>query len=97
MNCHWYFFDVFGLAGLWSNIFAVNLLDIWNAFGISDKFWQQHVQAKIKNIGKFLIVTSVCYLSVHISNKEKEWKELNLQDVLRLLKAIHIMQGPSLK
>ncbi|XP_019352015.1 cytosolic phospholipase A2 delta [Alligator mississippiensis] len=38
------------LEGLWSNIFAVNLLDIWNAFGISDKFWQQHVQAKIKNI-----------------------------------------------
>ncbi|XP_025071826.1 cytosolic phospholipase A2 delta-like [Alligator sinensis] len=40
------------LEGLWSNIFAVNLLDIWNAFGSSDKFWQQHVQAKIKNIGK---------------------------------------------
>ncbi|XP_019406585.1 PREDICTED: cytosolic phospholipase A2 delta-like [Crocodylus porosus] len=38
------------LEGLWSNIFAVNLLDIWNAFGSSDKFWQQHVQAKIKNI-----------------------------------------------
>ncbi|XP_019375484.1 PREDICTED: cytosolic phospholipase A2 delta [Gavialis gangeticus] len=51
------------LEGLWSNIFAVNLLDIWNAFGSSDEFWQQHVQAKIKNIGKFPIVTSFCYLS----------------------------------
>ncbi|XP_065259377.1 cytosolic phospholipase A2 delta-like [Emys orbicularis] len=40
------------LEGLWSNIFAVNLLDVWNALSSSDEFWQQHIRDKIKNIEK---------------------------------------------
>uniref|UniRef100_A0A8D0G721 Phospholipase A2 n=1 Tax=Sphenodon punctatus TaxID=8508 RepID=A0A8D0G721_SPHPU len=49
------------LEALWSNIFALNLLDIWNSFSNADESWQQYVQDKVKNI-EHILPNSTTYL-----------------------------------
>uniref|UniRef100_A0A8D0G906 Phospholipase A2 n=1 Tax=Sphenodon punctatus TaxID=8508 RepID=A0A8D0G906_SPHPU len=47
------------LEALWSNIFALNLLDIWNSFSNADESWQQYVQDKVKNIGRKIMASII--------------------------------------
>ena len=39
-------------AGIWSNIFSLNLLDAWYDFTSSGDTWRQHIQDKIRDLGK---------------------------------------------
>ncbi|XP_042315920.1 cytosolic phospholipase A2 delta-like [Sceloporus undulatus] len=38
------------LEALWSNILAVNFLDVWNCLSSTDESWQKLIQSKIRNI-----------------------------------------------
>ncbi|XP_020762470.2 cytosolic phospholipase A2 delta [Odocoileus virginianus] len=40
------------LEGIWSNIFSLNLLDAWYDFTSSGDAWRQHIQDKIRDLGK---------------------------------------------
>lgn len=39
-------------AGIWSNIFSLNLLDAWYDLTSSDDTWKQHIRDKIRDLGK---------------------------------------------
>ncbi|KAH0620646.1 hypothetical protein JD844_021312 [Phrynosoma platyrhinos] len=40
------------LEALWSNILAVNLLDVWNCLSSTDQSWQKLIRSKIRNIDR---------------------------------------------
>ncbi|XP_007933518.1 cytosolic phospholipase A2 delta [Orycteropus afer afer] len=40
------------LEGIWSNIFSLNLLDLWHDFTSSGEAWKQHIKDKMRNIEK---------------------------------------------
>ncbi|KAM6202500.1 cytosolic phospholipase A2 delta [Rhynchocyon petersi] len=40
------------LEGIWSNIFSLNLLDLWHGLTSSGEAWKQHIKDKMKNIEK---------------------------------------------
>lgn len=39
-------------AGIWSNIFSLNLLDAWYDLTSSGDTWRQHIRDKIRDLGK---------------------------------------------
>uniref|UniRef100_A0A663EB31 Phospholipase A2 n=1 Tax=Aquila chrysaetos chrysaetos TaxID=223781 RepID=A0A663EB31_AQUCH len=52
------------LEGMWSSLFSLNVLYIWNSSHSSEDFWHRWTRDKIDNIGKssyfFLTVTRLC-------------------------------------
>lgn len=39
-------------SGIWSNVFSLNLLDIWYDLTSSGDAWKQHIKDKIRNLGR---------------------------------------------
>lgn len=39
-------------SGIWSNIFSLNLLDVWYGLISSDDTRKQHIKDKIRSLGK---------------------------------------------
>ncbi|XP_006883281.1 PREDICTED: cytosolic phospholipase A2 delta [Elephantulus edwardii] len=40
------------LEAVWSNIFSLNLLDLWHSLTSSEEAWKQHIKEKMRNIEK---------------------------------------------
>ncbi|XP_054988084.1 cytosolic phospholipase A2 delta [Sorex araneus] len=46
------------LEGIWSNIYSLNLLDVWYNITSSGEAWKQHIKAKIRKLGRERVASS---------------------------------------